>query len=308
MSDARKEPMAGRTSGNSTQIQGHPDQYDRKEQLQDELDDLMFHLTEENYNEEKLFALLKALDEVDPLPEANVFDKQKSFEAFCKRNNLKFDADSALGISAEGCPNSTTASISSHKRSRRLFPKLIAVAAVVALIFSMMTLQASGFNFFQLFSRWTSEIFQLNVQDAQAIIHNNPLEEGEERVYDTPQEMLDELGITAPIVPNEVPERFGEPSVRVVNVVHGVRIYIDYKAEDEYLNILYQQIDLANLADVEKDYKGATSRVINGIKHHFISDQHTEKAIWQNGELKCQITGNITLEEMKAIVDSIYEE
>ena len=56
--------------------------------------------------------------------------------------------------------------------------------------------QAFGENFFDLFAKWTSEIFHLDDSaKPEASIGHNDLEEGEVREYATPQEMLDDFGI-----------------------------------------------------------------------------------------------------------------
>ena len=300
MSDARKTPETGSTGNRLEQVLQHPEHVsDSAEQLRDRLADLVFNATEESFDAQELEALLSALDEVAPIPEDALPDPRKSLEEFHRRH------DGADSDPAGPDFHSSTKKIPRKMTLRKLLP----IAAIFVLIICLMTPMAYGRNIFQEIGRWTAEIFQLEDNtDNYAVIRNRPLTEGESKTYATPQEMLEDFGLTAKLVPAWVPERLGEPSVWAKNSSQGANLFIDYEADDAYLSIYYIEMLPQNLYATEKDYQDANSKKIDGIKHHVIIDEDITKIVWENGELECHITGDLSWEEMERVLDSIYED
>ena len=298
MSDARKTPETGSTGNRLEQVLQHPEHVsDSAEQLRDRLTDLVFNATEDSFDAGELEALLSALDEVAPIPEDALPDPRKSLEEFHRWHD-----------GADSDPAGPDFHSSSKKISRKMtLRKLLPIAAIFVLIICLMTPMAYGRNIFQEIGRWTAEIFQLEDNtDNYAVIRNRPLTEGESKTYATPQEMLEDFGLTAKLVPAWVPERLGEPSVWAKNGSQGANLFIDYETDDAYLSIYFIEILPQNLSETEKDYQDASSKKIDGIRHHVIIDNNIAKVIWENGELECHITGDIPWEEMDQVLDSIY--
>ena len=125
---------------------------------------------------------------------------------------------------------------------------------------STVSAQAFGENFFDLFAKWTSEIFHLDDSaKPEASIGHNDLEEGEVREYATPQEMLDDFGIKGQLIPTEVPEEFGAPTCWASNDESGLRLQIIYESTDHYMFFWYRQGSGDNLSSVEKMTKKLSS-------------------------------------------------
>ena len=301
MSDARKTPETDSAENRLEQILQHPERAsDSAGELRDRLADLIFSADEESFDPAVLDALLAELDQADPLPEGAVPDPRKSLEEFHRR------------LEGEGTTNpvgpdfhSTSKKIPGKKTFRKLFP----IAAILVLLVCLMMPTASGETIAQEIGRWTLEQFQLTGDDDNyAVIRNRPLAEGESKEYATPQEMLADFGIDAKIMPNWVPERLGEPNVWAKNSSQGINLFIDYETADNYLSIYYIEMLPQNLSETEKDYQNADSQKIKGITHHVIIDHNIAKIVWENGELECHITGDISWEEMEKVLYSIYED
>ena len=174
---------------------------------------------------------------------------------------------------------------------------------------SLMTPTASGSKLFEMLGRWTAEVFQLEDNtDNYAVIRNRPLADGERKEYDTPEEMLEDFGIDAKLVPAWVPERLEHLDIYARVGQQGAKLRIDYFSETDFLSISLAEQDLKALNSVEKDYQDADTKIIDKIVHHVIIDQNIIKIIWENGELECRITGNLPWEEMEQILYSIYED
>lgn len=298
MSDARKEPAKGRAGDDSKQIYSH--QSYSKEQLQDELTNLMFQATEENLDTERLDALLDALNEVDPIPEADDFDTTKSLERFHEKYDPVFSALEMKSAAASG-------SSPAKKHSRRALIKILPIAAILVLLFGSVTAQAFGLDIFGAIARWSSEIFHLSSSSTPyATIRTNPLDEGEEAYYDTLEEAVEAFGITEPIAPKWIPERFGLIRVTAINKASGVFICADYESNDGNLQIRYREKSEFNFSSLEQEGSDVEAYSSGELKHYLLSDMDRQKVFWQNGELECRVSGNVSRKEMKDIVDSIY--
>lgn len=299
MSDARKESAKGRAGGDSKQIYSH--QSYSKEQLQDELTNLMFQATEEDLDTERLDALLDALNEVDPLPEADDFDTTKSLERFHEKYDPVF---SALETKSAAASDSSPA----KKHSRRALIRILPIAAVLILLFGSVTAQAFGLDIFGAIARWPSEIFHLSSSSTPyATIRNNPLNEGEEAYYDTLEEAVETFGITEAIVPKWIPEGFELLSVSATRQSIGTFICADYASSDGYLQIRFREKSESNFSSLEQEGNDVEAHFRGEIKHYLLSDMDRQKALWHNGQLECQVFGNVTRQEIKDIIDSIYE-
>ena len=300
MSDARKTPETDSAENRLEQILQHPERAsDSAGQLRDQLADLIFSADEESFDPDALDALLAELDQADPLPEGAIPDPRRSLEEFHRR------------FEGEVKPNPVGPDFHSTSKKipgKRTFRKLFPIAAILVLLVCLMMPTASGETIAQEIGRWTLEQFQLTSDDDNyAVIRNRPLAEGESKEYATPQEMLEDFGIDAKIMPNWVPERLGEPIVRAENSAHGSHLCVDYDTGDEFLSIYYSEILHQNVRSTEKSYQDANFEKIAGIAHHVIIDRTIAKIIWENGELECHITGNLVWEEMEQVLNSIYE-
>lgn len=299
MSDARRDPASGRAGDDSAQIQSHLN--DPREQLQDELADFFFQADEEAFCSEKLDALLDALDAADPLPETEAFDTEKSLERFHEKYAPLFNA---LNADTAAVPVSSPG----KKHSNRALFKLLPIAAVLVLLLGSVTAQAFGWNIFGAIARWTSEIFRMGSDSTPyATIQTNPLAEGEEAYYDTLEEAVEAFGITEPIVPSWIPERFELTRVWATNQSGGVIICADYVSSNGILQIRYKEIKNVDFSSLEQESNNVEAHFKGGVKHYLLSDLDREKAFWQNGELECRISGNVSEDEMKDIIDSVYK-
>lgn len=299
MSDARKKPTFGRAGKDSTQI--HNQMSGSKEQLQDELTDFFFQADEEAFSGKKLDALLYALDEADPLPECGAFDTEKSLEQFHEKYAPVFS-------SLETKPAAVSVSSTDKKHSHNALFKIFPIAAVLVLLFGSVTCQALGLDVFGTIARWTSEIFQLgNSSTPYATIQTNPLSEGEAAYYNTLEEAVDAFGVTSPIVPKWIPNQFELVRVWATKQSTGTLICADYTSEDGYLQIRYKEMKNGDFSSVERENGEMEIYSNNAITHYLLFDMDRQKAYWQNGEMECQIVGNITRQEMKDIIDSIYK-
>lgn len=296
MSEARNDPAFGRAGDDSGQIQRHLSSQEEKKRLRDELADFLSQ-AEEELDSDKLDALLAALEEIDPMPE--IPDARESLKRFHEQNALLFPAAELPAETDEASPE--------KKRSRFAVFKIALIAAVLVFALGSVAAQAFGLNVFGTVARWSSEVFRMQSEDVPyAMIRFNPLEEGEEASYDTLEEAIDAFGITAPIAPTWIPERFVLTKVTAINQPNGISIFADYKCDDGFFKIQYRETTNFDLYDFEREDSHIELYVCSKINHYLMSDMERWKAYWQNGKFECFVSGTISEQEIKDIVDSIY--
>lgn len=273
--------------------------------LADEILDWLGSIDPADFSQESQDRLNQMLARLEAVSPADGADTQDALKAFHLRYAPLF-AEAPAEKSARN-PHGPDIVRSPRFPSRR---KIAAIAAAAVLTLGcMLTVQAFGVDVFGVITRWTEELF-LPQRDGvpYASVQKNPLEDGENASFASLQEAVDAFGITAPIVPRWIPERFVLNSVEAVNIARGVVITAGYRSENGSLQIHFKETDVVDFNDIEKDNTTIELHNVEGIDHYFIYDSAYQKVFWQSGELECQISGAVTKEEMEKIVQSIYKE
>ena len=303
MSEIRKDPAFSGTGDSAEQIQGHGVQdWARFEQLHDQLADMLFPVDGGEIDEEALDALLEQMEAVNPPPASLTTDPEDALEEFYRRY---------APVVEEAAAKETPASLKApeKRRSTKPFAKAVPIAAALILLMGSVTAQAFGFDVFSAIARWTSEIFRLDGgSTSYATVRLHPLEEGEEATYDTLEEAVEAFGIDAPIVPKEIPEGFELTEVTATCIESGILIYANYENESRFFRIQYKEIFEEDTSAFEKEYKDVAAYIKGSIKHYFLVDLDRYKMVWQNGDFECKISGDLSEQEIKDVINSIYGE
>lgn len=304
MSEIRRDPASSGAGESSEQIQGHPTQSETQiERLQDQLADLLYPSDGGEIDVEALDTLLEQMEAVCPLPASLSTDPEEGLERFHRRYASVIE-ETSPEAAAE------TPAVPQKRHSIKPFARALPFAAALILLFGTMTAQAFGLDVFSAIARWTAEIFRLDGGSVPyATVTVRPLEVGEEASYESLEEAVEAFGIDAPIVPKEIPERFEFVAVKAACHKMGILINADYMSTDgEYLRIRYREAASQEFNTLEKENGDVDFHSVKGIKHRLISDLGRQKAVWQNGDFECRINGDISEQEIKDIIDSIYRE
>ena len=310
MPDARKPATFGSNDDRLEQIPWHSEN-DLEEAILDELTDLSTRETRTDAEQARLAELFDQLEQFDH-PENTLSDGiiEARLRELRERVQVPFAEDSATTAVAQKIKLKNEKSIDDTKTSSihsRKALKLLPLVAVLVLLIGTVSAQAFGENFFDLFAKWTSEIFHLDDSaKPEASIGHNDLEEGEVREYATPQEMLNDFGIKGQLIPTEVPEEFGTPTCWASKDECGLKIEILYENKEHYILFWYKQITKDNTVDVEKNDHMITSWNYGGIKHYQLTDNGIEKIAWVNGSFECLAQSNTESEVFCQVVESIY--
>ena len=310
MPDARKPATFGSNDGRLEQIPWHSEN-DPEEAILDELTDLSMHETRTDAEQARLAELFDQLEQFDhsenTLSEEEIEARLRELH---ERVQMPSAKDSATAAVAQKTKLKNEKSIDDTKTSSihsRKALKLLPLVAVLVLLIGTVSAQAFGENFFDLFAKWTSEIFHLDDSaKPEASIGHNDLEEGEVREYATPQEMLDDFGIKGQLIPTEVPAEFGAPICWASCDESGLKLEILYQSSEHYIYLWYMQISKKNESAVEKNDRAVTSWDFEGIKHYQLADNGIQKVAWANGAFECLAQSNIESDVFRQVVESIY--
>ena len=252
-------------------------------------------------------AYLDAMDEKEPIPFA--LEETATYERFAEKHAAMLEELDRPVQSMELHASEQQRPV--EKRSRGALRRTIPVAAAAALILgTMISAQAMGVDVFGKIARWTEETFHFSSVEQAAVITKYPLAEGERMTFETLEDAVDAFGITAPIVPKRIPDGLSLTGVTALYNASGIEIYAAYEGDGdaELFAVDYREVAAGGETIVEKDASSVGLYERNGIGHYLITDKGCEKAIWQNGELECFMAGMIARQEMREIIDSIYEE
>lgn len=263
-------------------------------QLEDDFFDWLETADAEELESGTLDGFLEELERVDPLPGG--FDPERSLADFHEKYAAFLEPQSR--------------GRRQNRMPRRAF---WAVAAVIAVLASMVTVQAFGVVIFGFFGRWTDEQFTFtgsaNKAGYQEKDRNYPFAEGETAEFSTLDEALEAFRINLPLVPHWFPERFGELEVTGSVMPSGMLFFASSGEGEQFLTVEYSEFGEDGPAVVvEKDKNETIVYETNGMRHYIVTDHGDCRAAWTVDNILCIICAPITVEEMERIIGSIYSD
>ena len=219
---------------------------------------------------------------------------QEAWESF-KENYLPIEEDD-LEHTQEAAPPA--------KSARTWLPRLIAAAALVAILISI-PVAASAFGWQDIWNavaKWAKETFSF-VSDNQT--GTEVPEPSDGNSYKSLQQALEEANDRSDIVPTTLPERYILQQV-IVNESPMRRIYgAHYKSGEASLKITVQAYLEADPEKVEINEELLEIYQASGVEYYIFSNFDQLRAVWTVDSYECYISGELTIEEMKMMIDSI---
>lgn len=179
------------------------------------------------------------------------------------------------------------------------------IVAVICIFLFAGTASAAGYDILGAIIRWSSETFQfINLNADKGNIPNEDTVE-----YLTLEDALAAYELQSKgVVPSWMPERYEFSSVQVDETPLMAVISANYKSDSGFLQITISYYQETVASTYEKDSEKKTIYKSGGIEHLVVSNNGNVTAIWTNGNCDCTITGDVSILEMKEIIDSIYLE
>lgn len=276
----------------------------------------------ENSDEGVIFHILevieqrKQIDSADTLP--NVDQAWKEFQQYYNvpdgKNQSLYPINPIANISNTANETALHVVISpTSLRLRRFFKHgLAAVIAIVALLGGMVVAQAAGIDLFGMLGRWTEETFSFVIDDDTAASDSNTsvaISPEHAAYYEEIQAALSSIGITDAVAPSWYPNGFEPDAPRVASNGACDTVATMFSNEDgkHFLISITQYNSSSDLAarTFEKD-PTFVEQYTHGTKTFYIfSNINGITATWADSLLLENISGDLTLDELKTIIDSI---
>lgn len=193
-----------------------------------------------------------------------------------------------------------------RRPKRHFFRRVVIVAAVVVCIALP---PALGFeNVFQLIGAWTDDIFLLNNVSS---LEGNEIEADKKSV--DIEEILGELNYSENIFPTWIPE--GVELEKVITnefVLSGkteLRIHYKNGQTRELITFtynVYNSIASGTMTAFEKDANALEEYFVGDVTHYIFENLGKYIAVWNQNNIECAISGDVSLTELKEMLNSIY--
>lgn len=176
------------------------------------------------------------------------------------------------------------------------------MAAAVALCLALMVgAQAAGADVFGALARWTDDTFHFETWSAEPIYC--------EALHNTIQEVLDTQGILGEFAPSWYPEGFDIANTVIIEDELGVsiRILLSNEAGDSIVISVeqYKQERFVDPQTFEIEAETVKEYPSNGKIYYIFANEDSITAAWSDGMILQKIWGELTLQELKTIIDSI---
>lgn len=237
----------------------------------------------------------------DPEKQVDIDAAWQDFQEYIKDREETEAGKEEEPILERSCKTET--SQNTHKRPKVFRYVLLAAALAIVLCG---TAYAAGWNVFQALADWTAETFQfLTGQQGAPTPQNDPFE-------------FMRLEVAAlsdtPVIPRWAPE--GTEAIGQLEVlsrkdrtrIRGTFAVENRDIEFTILIVIYNATPEAYSSTYQKDSSIEQPYSSGGITHYIMSNNKSTSVMWTNGCLEGHIQGNLTVEELHRMLDSIYEE
>ena len=226
---------------------------------------------------------------------------EEAFETF-KANYMPDDStDDAEQVASK-------AQVKNAKPTNRLRPwlsRLAATAAILAFVLvSSVTAHAMGIDIWNIVVKWTQETFHFGSTTQETI--NEPAKV-DTREYMSLQEALDHKSITAPLVPTWMPDGYELTAVKIDESPMQLSILAFYQCGDKNIKIQIKRYFDNDPEQIEQSDSLIEEYESNGITYYIFADYNQLRAMWIVDEYECYISGEMTTEEIKLMIDSIQK-
>ena len=191
-------------------------------------------------------------------------------------------------------------SIKTHRRCPCWVRSLTATAAVLAiLIAGSVTAKAFGFNVWKAVIQWTQETFHFGDWGKS--------EPKSDLAYDSLQDALEQGKITTPLAPTWVPDGYELADVQIEQTPQKKTYTAKYARGEQTLMITVQDHLKKGPVYAEQSEGLVEEYKVLGITYYLFSNYGMNRANWLYESYACDISGDVTIEELKKMIDSIQK-
>ena len=183
------------------------------------------------------------------------------------------------------------------KPGRKKLRWAVAAAAMVCLL----AVPAMGSGAMENLVEWTTQYFSFLPQSGA------PKERPGAVTYAEVQETVGQL-TDIPVLPAWYPEGTVLEQLTVNERFSGTSINVSFSLRDQVFALIVTVYDSEQIGTTkyEKNEGYVEPYYVNGIPHYIMGNMERYSVAWQNGNTENSIQGDLTVEELKQMIDSIY--
>ena len=178
--------------------------------------------------------------------------------------------------------------------------RLTAAAAVFAiLLVGSVTAQAFGLNIWEAVVKWTQETFQFGEWGRANVNNDLP--------YASLKEALEEGEITTSLAPDWFPSGYELVDINVEIMPLQTAYKAIYTNGEQDIRITVQDYLDEIPVYVEQSDGLVEEYEVAGVTYYLFENYDAVKAVWIVDSYECYISGNVTIDELKQMIDSIVK-
>lgn len=175
----------------------------------------------------------------------------------------------------------------------------VAAAVLVILLVGSVTAKAFGLNVWKVVIQWTQETFHFGNWDNSG--PNNNLS------YASLQEALEKGNTPANIVPTWIPDGFNLIEIKVEQTPLKKTYKAKYLNGEKFLRITVCDHINKGPYHVEQSDGLTEEYVVLGTTYYLFSNLEYNRAMWLYGSYEFDVSGNVAIEDLKKMIDSIQK-
>lgn len=232
----------------------------------------------------------------DPLADLDVEAAWHVFQADYQGRADAFES----AYSHDGSSHHPNQIIKPKKTAR--WPKVLRTVAIVAAILVALGSAASalGFNVFQAVASWTAEVFGFAERD---VVQQDPFQELRNTVA---------VETNLSVIPKWAPENTRSvAAITSREYSYGKKVQEAFETESGsfYITInIYLESQEMPDSVYQKDDDTVIEHPVNEVIHYIMDNNGNPKVAWKNENVTVCIQGDLSIDDMARMVDSIYEE
>lgn len=198
-----------------------------------------------------------------------------------------------------------------NKRYRNKILRSVASLVIIFIIGNVIISEAFGINVWDYFVEWGEETFSLKVKvnkDKELNYAHNTAEITSEK-YTSFEDLIKDINVEI-MVPKYIPKGYFLENIELRNIADKIYIKGIYFNEEKRYSYYIQISKDKNIGldrTYEKDENIVEVYKKNGIDYYLISNLGENQSIWNISNIIYNITGDISHEEIKLIINSMND-
>lgn len=192
----------------------------------------------------------------------------------------------------------------STRKPLRWVRRLTAAAAAV-LVFVMLgtvTANAFGFNIWRAVAVWAQETFHFQIGEEARVDDPNPERKLQ---YSSLEDALYRIEAVTGVAPTWIPDGYVLVDITVLDSPIQKTYSALYKNRENYLKITVRSHLDGNPEQIEQGEGDSKVEVIDGVEYFYFTNYDQNRVAWINGSYECYISGDVTVEQLEEMVNSI---